>query len=140
FGLSRNETHCVVSKMMISGDLCASWDQPTDSVMMHKTEPSPIQQIALRFAARATAFVESNERLLDSRTGGYGGNDRWNRGGGRGGAHGGGRGGARGRARVLRRVVLVVRRRRRRVRAPGLAGPGRLGAVLAGARLLVPRR
>lgn len=38
---------------------------------MHKVEPSKLQYLALQFAEKAAVFVENNERLLDSKTGGY---------------------------------------------------------------------
>jgi len=72
FELPKNSIHSIVSKMMISEELHASWDQPTGSVVMHKVEPSRLQYLSMQFAERAAQAVENNERMLDSRTGGYG--------------------------------------------------------------------
>jgi translation initiation factor 3 subunit C len=109
FEMSKNEVHSVVSKMMISRELYASWDQPTETIVLRRVEPSSLQVLALQFAEKAAGLVDANERLLDSQSGGDGyrdqywkggdGDDRWqNRGGGRGGRGGGrgGRGGGRG--------------------------------------------
>ncbi len=39
---------------------------------MHKVEPTRLQYLSLQFADKVAQFVENNERLLDTRTGGYG--------------------------------------------------------------------
>jgi len=106
FDMSKNEVHSVVSKMMINRELQASWDQPTETIVLRNVEPSSLQLLALQFAEKASNLVESNERLLDSKTGNYGHRDsdgNWKVGenhrgrggggrGGRGGHHHGGRG------------------------------------------------
>jgi len=88
FSMSKNEVHCVVSKMMIHGEIAASWDQPTETIVLRKSEPTQLQILALQFADKAVGLVEANERLLDAKSGGmfgYGGgkDDNWkdNRGG-----------------------------------------------------------
>lgn len=70
FSLSKNEVHCVVSKMMIHNEITASWDQPTETIVLKKTEPTNLQILALQFADKALNLVEANERLLDSKSGG----------------------------------------------------------------------
>lgn len=115
FDLNKNTVHSVVSKMMINRELYASWDQPTETVVLRKVEPSQLQILALQFAEKATGLVEANERLLDAKSGTYGykdtewkgnGGGRWDGGQGGGQRHGqsayrsgyksGGRGGGRG--------------------------------------------
>lgn len=108
FEMTKNEVHSVVSKMMINRELYASWDQPTETIVLRKVEPSSLQLMALQFAEKAAGLVEANERLLDAQSGTYGyKEDHWKgdagrgyrgtpRQGGRGGG-GGGRGGGRGR-------------------------------------------
>lgn len=86
FEMSKNEVHSVVSKMIINKELFASWDQPTETIVLRKTDPSPVQLMALQFSEKAVHLAEANERLLDSFSG---------RGGGRGGR--GGRGDGQGR-------------------------------------------
>merc|ERR1711865_1136004 len=72
FELKRNIVHSIMSKMMINEELHASWDQPTNCIVMNQVEPSRLQSLALQFADKANTFVENNEKLLDFRTGGYG--------------------------------------------------------------------
>lgn len=104
FSLSKNTVHSVISKMMINRELYASWDQPTDTIVLKKVEPSHLQILALQFAEKAAGLVEANERLLDAKSGTYGfrdggdwksghhgsgkwGDDRNHHGGNRGGYH-----------------------------------------------------
>merc|ERR1712093_810494 len=72
FSLPEMAVHSVVSKMMINEELHASWDQPTNDIVMNQVEPTRLQSLALQFADKANTFVENNEKLLDFRTGGYG--------------------------------------------------------------------
>ena len=67
FELSKNEVHSVVSKMMFNSDLHASWENET--IVLKKIEPSTLQVLALQFAEKAAHLVESNERLLDTKSG-----------------------------------------------------------------------
>lgn len=98
FDLSRNDVHSIVSKMMINRELHASWDQPTDTIVLRKVEASSLQLLALQFAEKAANLVETNERLLDTKTGNFhfrdGEGQRYdnNRGGQRRSGAGGGRG------------------------------------------------
>lgn len=64
FAMKENEVHAVVSKMMISDELQASWDQPTASIILHKLEPSHLQALALQFADKVAQVVDSNERAM----------------------------------------------------------------------------
>ncbi|KAG5177289.1 eukaryotic translation initiation factor 3 subunit C [Tribonema minus] len=94
FDLEPRKAHSIISKMLINQELCGAWDQPTNTIVLQRVEPSRLQLLALQFAEKASSLVESNERLLDARTGNYGyREDKW--GGGRG--DGGGRGGYGGR-------------------------------------------
>lgn len=51
----------------------ASLDQPTQTVAMHRTEPTAQQTLALQLAEKLGALVENNERVLDHKQGSYGG-------------------------------------------------------------------
>lgn len=88
FEMSKNEVHSVVSKMIINRELLASWDQPTETIVLRKADPSPVQLMALQFSEKAVHLVEANERLLDSFSGRK---DEW-RSSGKGGVGRGGRG------------------------------------------------
>jgi len=73
FELTKEEVHAIVSKMMLSSsEIHACWDQPTATVVVQRTEPSKLQFLALQLADKVASFVETNEFVLDSRTGSYG--------------------------------------------------------------------
>lgn len=77
FEMSQNEVHSVVSRMMINRELYASWDQPTDTIVLRKIEPNSLQTMALQFAEKAANLVEANERLLDATSGNHGYREDW---------------------------------------------------------------
>lgn len=72
FNVSENEAHAIVSRMLLAGELHACWDQPTSTLAVQRSEPSKLQFLALQFAEKTAQFVETNERVLDTRTGSYG--------------------------------------------------------------------
>merc|ERR1719350_510091 len=94
FELEVNNVHALVSKMIINEELMASMDQPSQCIVMHKSEPSRLQSIALQLSDKVSQLVENNERLLEQRGQGGWQNRNWE--GGRGGGRGRG-GGDRGR-------------------------------------------
>lgn len=51
----------------------ASLDQPTQTVVMHRTEPTSLQNMALQLAEKLGNLVENNERVSDLKQGIYGG-------------------------------------------------------------------
>lgn len=70
FGLEQNIVHSVVSKMIIHEELMASLDEPTHTVVMHRTEPTHLQALSLQLSEKLSQIVEHNERLLDMKTAG----------------------------------------------------------------------
>ncbi|XP_053328015.1 eukaryotic translation initiation factor 3 subunit C-like [Spea bombifrons] len=73
FQLDIPMVHSIISKMIISEELRASLDQPTQTVVMHGTEPSSLQNTALQLAEKLGNLVENNERIFDHKQGSYGG-------------------------------------------------------------------
>lgn len=67
YELDKTTVHKVVCRMMISEELRAAWDQPTESIVMHELEPSKLQSLALQYADKVALLVENNERALDGR-------------------------------------------------------------------------
>merc|ERR1712146_317293 len=72
FDLEKVVAHSVVSKMMIKGELQGSWDQPTETIVLHKIDPTPLQEQALTFINAFNQLVENNESLLSLRVPGRG--------------------------------------------------------------------
>ncbi|XP_041094754.1 eukaryotic translation initiation factor 3 subunit C isoform X3 [Polyodon spathula] len=73
FMLELHTVHSIISKMIISEELMASLDQPTQTVMMHRTEPTSLQNVALQLAEKLGGLMENNERVFDLKQGIYGG-------------------------------------------------------------------
>ncbi|KAI3514788.1 hypothetical protein L1887_13489 [Cichorium endivia] len=72
FDLSRGQTHCTVSKMMISDELRASWDQPSECIVFREVEHSRVQGLAFQLTEKVAVLAESNERAVEARLGGGG--------------------------------------------------------------------
>lgn len=72
FELDKPVVHSIVSKMIINEELMASLDEPTQSVVMHRTEPSRLQSLALQLAEKMASLVDQNERTLEVKTSGLG--------------------------------------------------------------------
>ena len=76
--LEKETVHSIVSKMMTNEELMASLDEPTQTLVMHRTEPSRIQGLALQLADKINLLVEQNERLWEvKQTGSFGNQGRY---------------------------------------------------------------
>lgn len=80
FELDRKDVHAIISKMILSEELSATLDEPTDCVMMNRVEPSRLQLLALNLADKLQGLQENNEQLMEPRggRGGYSGPGAWN--------------------------------------------------------------
>ena len=94
FALPTASVQRIASKLMTSGQLSGSWDQVSDVIVVHASQPTRLQRAALSFADKTGVLLEQHERMLESRHGFV----QFNRGGYRGGGGGGREGGGEGRA------------------------------------------
>ena len=69
FELEQPTVHSIISKMVMNEELMASLDEPTQSVVMHRTEPSRLQSMSLQLADKLANLVDNNERILKIRQG-----------------------------------------------------------------------
>uniref|UniRef100_A0A0P6G0J7 Eukaryotic translation initiation factor 3 subunit C n=1 Tax=Daphnia magna TaxID=35525 RepID=A0A0P6G0J7_9CRUS len=72
FDLEQPTVHAIISKMVMNEELMASLDEPTQSVVMHRTEPSRLQSMSLQLADKLANLVDNNERILKIRQGPFG--------------------------------------------------------------------
>lgn len=69
FDLVLPKVHSVISKMIINEELMASLDDPTDTVVMHRSEPSRLQALSMQLADKVTNLVDANERIFEVKQG-----------------------------------------------------------------------
>ncbi|KAJ8668116.1 hypothetical protein QAD02_009779 [Eretmocerus hayati] len=71
FQLTRPVVHSIISKMIINEELMASLDDPSETVVMHRSEPSRLQSLALQLTDKVSNFVDSNERIFEMKQGNF---------------------------------------------------------------------
>jgi len=69
FELAKAKVHSLISKMIINGELMASLDDPTETVVMHRSEPSRLQALSMQLADKVTNLVDANERIFELKQG-----------------------------------------------------------------------
>jgi len=70
FELPWQNVHSIISKMIINEELQASWDQPTQTLVLHHgAEPSYLQSLTLQLSDKLNTLVEHHERILDFKFG-----------------------------------------------------------------------
>ncbi|KAL3313704.1 Eukaryotic translation initiation factor 3 subunit C [Cichlidogyrus casuarinus] len=69
FSLPKTLIYSIISKMIINQELTASLEVPSDFLIIHKTERSRLQTLALQLADKVNGIVEMNEKITDNRSG-----------------------------------------------------------------------
>ncbi|CAI9090846.1 OLC1v1025708C1 [Oldenlandia corymbosa var. corymbosa] len=69
FDLSDTQTHRIVSRMMITSELDARWDQPARCIVFHHVEHSRLRTLVHQLAEKLPVIAESNERAMETRIG-----------------------------------------------------------------------
>ena len=70
FDLDKTICHQIVSRLILNEELAASWDEPSSSLVLHRTDPTRLQNMALQLAEKVSTLVDINERILESKAGG----------------------------------------------------------------------
>lgn len=70
FELDKTICHQIVSRLILNEELAASWDEPSSSLVLHRTDPTRLQNMALQLAEKVSTLVDINERILESKAGG----------------------------------------------------------------------
>merc|ERR1712136_391012 len=71
FELNKVACHRRISKLIINEELAASWDEPSSSLVLHRTDPTRLQNMAMQLAEKVSTIVDMNERILEARAGGF---------------------------------------------------------------------
>ncbi|RUS82412.1 hypothetical protein EGW08_009864 [Elysia chlorotica] len=71
FEISPRLVHATISKMIINEELMASLDEPTQIVVMHRTEPTRLQSLALQLSEKVGSLVDNNERIMEIKQGNF---------------------------------------------------------------------
>ncbi|XP_052861775.1 eukaryotic translation initiation factor 3 subunit C [Anopheles cruzii] len=82
YKLPKSKVHSLISKMIINEELMASLDDPTETIVMHRSEPSRLQALSMQLADKVTNLVDANERIFEMKQGNFfqrGGNQGYNR-------------------------------------------------------------
>jgi translation initiation factor 3 subunit C len=69
FELPRSQVYSIISKMIINEELMASLDEPTQTVVMHRTEPTKLQTLALQLSEKITNLMDQTERMVQIKGG-----------------------------------------------------------------------
>lgn len=69
FDLVNGHVYSIISKMIINEELMASLDEPTQTVIMHRTEPTRLQTLALQLSEKITTVMDQTERMIQIKGG-----------------------------------------------------------------------
>lgn len=67
FELTNSQIHALLSKMILNDELKASWDKPTDLLILHRAESSKLQSLAKQTADKLNYVMENTEKMIEQR-------------------------------------------------------------------------
>jgi len=76
YEMPEEQVRSIICRMIITDELHASIDQPTGTLVPMHQEPTKLQVLSQQLLGKATAFMESSQRILDGRTNCYGKTDK----------------------------------------------------------------
>lgn len=68
FDLTNAQIHATISKMILNDELKASWDKPTELLILHRAESSKLQSLAKQTADKLTYVMDNTEKMLGQGT------------------------------------------------------------------------
>jgi translation initiation factor 3 subunit C len=72
FDLPKAQVYSSISKMIINEELMASLDEPTGVVVLHRTEPTRLQTLALQLSEKINQLMDHTERIGQLKSGDMG--------------------------------------------------------------------
>jgi len=65
FPLGKEAVYAIVAKLIINQEIMAKIDEPTECLIMDKTEPSRLQSTCLQLAQKLSQLCDSNQKLME---------------------------------------------------------------------------
>ena len=73
FEVEKGSARRTVSRMIFNKEISGAWEhEPSETLVLHKVDPSSLQIITQQVAEKVAMLVESNERMLDPLVNVYG--------------------------------------------------------------------
>ena len=73
FEMEKGSARRTVSRMIFNKEISGAWEhEPSETLVLHKVDPSSLQIITQQVAEKVAMLVESNERMLDPLVNVYG--------------------------------------------------------------------
>jgi len=67
FQLTSRQINAVISKMILNDELKASWDKPTELLVLHRAESTKLQSLAKQTADKLNYVMDNTEKMIDQR-------------------------------------------------------------------------
>jgi len=67
YDMEFQQVHSVIAKMIINQELAASMDEPTKTVVLHRTEPTRLQCMLLQLSDKINILRETSDRTFETK-------------------------------------------------------------------------